>query len=252
VSLVTPAPILGALEGRRRGVGVSAIALAGWLAGQILAVVAASVAIRIAGTHLSIAELQKLAEPPTWFIATTLLGLWAGWSVGMLVVHRRFHVIDRSAFEFHARDLWLILLAPALQFVIALTYLAFGVHNTSGPTKHLLGSASGLSLVVISIMTIIGAPFFEEMLFRGTLLAGLRGLFSSHSIALTAVCSILLDGFIFGAGHGELLQLPALTALGCLLAWIYWRTGRLWPCFILHGSFNAIGVISTLVVVPHL
>ena len=50
----------------------------GFLGGQIVAEVFAAVTAAVEGSSGSLAAIAKLSEPPTWYIVSTLLGLWAG------------------------------------------------------------------------------------------------------------------------------------------------------------------------------
>ena len=43
---------------------------------------------------------------------------------------------------------------------------------------------------------------------------------------------------------GAALQLPALVALGLILAVLVLRTGRLGPGIFAHGAFNAVTVVA--------
>jgi len=47
------------------------------------------------------------------------------------------------------------------------------IHNFNGPTTKLTGAAHGGGFVVIAVLTVVGAPFFEELFFRGLVLKGL-------------------------------------------------------------------------------
>ena len=46
----------------------------------------------------------------------------------------------------------------------------------------------------------------------------------------------------FGLVHGFLVALPPLVVFGLGLAWVRTRADSVWPCFIAHGAYNALGV----------
>ena len=50
----------------------------GFLGGQVLAGVLVSVSAALAGQYHQLSALSKLAEPPTWYLVSTLVGLWTG------------------------------------------------------------------------------------------------------------------------------------------------------------------------------
>jgi membrane protease YdiL (CAAX protease family) len=157
----------------------------------------------------------------------------------------------KRVFRFKSRDLVWIPAAVGLQLAIGVVYNVFGVRGSSKPTDKIIGTSSGWSLALICLLTIVGAPLFEELFFRGALLIGLRDLVRSASVALTAVLAITIDGVLFGLAHAEWIQLPALAFVGMVLAWAYWSTGRMWPNLILHSSFNAMALIVVINVHAH-
>jgi membrane protease YdiL (CAAX protease family) len=77
----------------------------------------------------------------------------------------------------------------------------------------------------------------EEIFFRGFVFGGLRQ-------RLPFIGAALISAAIFGAFHytGErsLTVLPQLAALGVVLAWVYERTGSIYPTIAIHIANNAI------------
>jgi membrane protease YdiL (CAAX protease family) len=94
--------------------------------------------------------------------------------------------------------------------------------------------AIGLFFVVVSL----GAPAFEELLFRGFLYSSLRQRISANaSILLTAVI------FAFMHGSGRILHDPRtfplpILYLGIVLALIRERTGSVYPGMAVHALNN--------------
>jgi len=84
------------------------------------------------------------------------------------------------------------------------------------------------------------APFVEELFFRGFLYRALR---NGWGVAWAAIGS----GLIFGAIHFQPEFLVPLAGLGIASALLYEKTKSLWPCIILHGTWNTIVVFLTLV-----
>jgi membrane protease YdiL (CAAX protease family)/uncharacterized RDD family membrane protein YckC len=102
-----------------------------------------------------------------------------------------------------------------------------------------LGVNDSSLLVAITAVTLIAvvAPFAEELFFRGFFFSGLRSRLSLWPAAL-------ISGIIFGLPHipsGPLAAIP-LSGLGFGLAWLYNRTGSLWPCVFAHVINNALAL----------
>jgi membrane protease YdiL (CAAX protease family) len=80
----------------------------------------------------------------------------------------------------------------------------------------------------------IAAPVFEELLFRGAGYALLEP-FGRNA-------AVLLVGLSFGLIHGLVIGFPVIATFGIGLAYLRARTESIYPCMILHASFNAIGL----------
>jgi len=84
-----------------------------------------------------------------------------------------------------------------------------------------------------AVVTLI-APVVEELLFRGAGYALLEPF--GRNVA------VVLVGISFGLIHGLFVGFPVIAAFGIGLAYLRSRTGSVFPCMILHASFNAIGL----------
>lgn len=89
-------------------------------------------------------------------------------------------------------------------------------------------------LVQLFVM-VIGAPIFEEFIFRKLLI--------DRVIKYGEGLSILLSAFIFAMFHGNISQGIYAFALGAFLAFIYIRTGRIRYTMTLHMMINFMGSI---------
>ena len=100
------------------------------------------------------------------------------------------------------------------------------------------GSRAG-AYALSFIAVVLAAPITEELLYRGVGLSLL--------LARTAApVAVLVTAVLFGLGHGLVLSLAAFVWFGIVIAIVRLRTDSIYPAFIVHGAFNAIGMIAPL------
>ena len=89
----------------------------------------------------------------------------------------------------------------------------------------------GPALIIISFfLIVIGAPLSEEFVFRGAIFGGL--------LRFGFWPAALVSGFLFALVHFNLGLIPAFTAVGVGMAYLYYSRGSLWDNIICHGMFN--------------
>lgn len=223
-------------------VGVGVVA---FLCGQVAGLIGqwgVSAIIRFPG---GVMALSQLADQPWWSVSVGELGLWAGLS-GAIVWGFRRGLIRRDAHSWSWRwtDIFYVGLGVAAQGVVDLAYAPFHLKNLNAPTNKLFSSSHSWQVAVIGVITVIGAPIFEELFFRATIFSGLAQAWSSRRGGLAA--AVVVSGLLFGAAHGEPLQFIGLAAVGVLLAAVLYRTQRYLPSIITHASFNGITFVALL------
>jgi membrane protease YdiL (CAAX protease family) len=89
------------------------------------------------------------------------------------------------------------------------------------------------------IATIIFAPLFEEVFFRGFLFEGFR--YSK----LGAAGAIFVTSLVWAGFHMQygLFQIASIFVLGIVLGVVRYRTGSLWPPIIMHALNNFLAVL---------
>ena len=100
--------------------------------------------------------------------------------------------------------------------------------------KQLTGGPIWLSLLTTAVL----APVFEEWLCRGMVL---RGLLQKKSPAT----AIVLSALFFAALHLNPWQALNAFIIGCLLGYVYYRTGSLWLTMLMHATNNALAVVMS-------
>ncbi len=92
-------------------------------------------------------------------------------------------------------------------------------------------------MAVAVIYTVVVAPICEELVFRGLMLSTLKD-------KVPRWASILGIALIFGLIHSFPIGFIYAFSLGLLLGWLYYYTGSLLPCIIVHALFNATNYLS--------
>jgi membrane protease YdiL (CAAX protease family) len=231
----------------------------GFLGGQVLAAVLVGVAAALAGHFHQISNLSKLSEPPTWFVLSTLCGLWGGF-FGAAVLASRLRGTKRLAGDLGIRFRWIDTVGVPIgiggQFLVALIYVPIAPHvhdfhqRFAAPAQRLTGGSHGVGYALVAMATVAGAPFFEELFFRGVLLRALARLFGRWGGWVGPALAILVSGTLFALAHAESLQSLGLAVFGVVLGIVSYRTGRLGMSIVAHASFNALALSA--VVVPAL
>ncbi|MBV8961309.1 MAG: CPBP family intramembrane metalloprotease [Actinobacteria bacterium] len=222
------------------GMGDAVAGLAiGLVAGGLIAAIATAVTGKVDGLPVTIAGL---------------VGLWIGLAGVPVLASRRkgsCSLADDFGLRLVARDIPVGIAAGFVgQFVIVRLvveiFQAFA-HNidVAQQTKNVTGNPEGLGLAVLAPFLVLGAPFVEELFFRGLVLRSLARRFGP---VIGVVGSSVLFGLVhFQTGMGaasDAALMCAIGAFGLLLAYLAVRTGRLGPGLVAHATFNAITVIA--------
>lgn len=111
--------------------------------------------------------------------------------------------------------------------------------DVSNEAQKLVDSASGAGVLVLVLVVCVGAPFAEELFFRGLFLRAVE-----KRWALTA--AVVVTTVLFGLTHFQGIQLPALLVFGAVAGVLAARTGRLGAPILCHIGFNAWTVLLLL------
>jgi membrane protease YdiL (CAAX protease family) len=231
------------------------IGLLGFLIGQILAGILIVIVAAVTGHSHSLAAIAKLSEPPTWYIVSTLLGLWAGFGGAPWLASRvrgTGNLVRDVGLRFRPVDVLGLAVGAGGQWLVALIYVPISHHvhdftqRFDAPTQKLTGSSHGVGFAVVAVLTVVGAPFFEELFFRGLLLRSLARLFGTWGRWVGPALAIVVTGVLFGLAHYEALQFAGLATFGVILSLVSYLTGRLGMNMVAHASFNLVAVVATL------
>jgi membrane protease YdiL (CAAX protease family) len=218
---------------------------------------------------LGIAGAEDSDEASLVVIALVQTTLWVGMIGSIAVVLRRRHA---SLGDLGLRGRWIdvpvgVALGVLCQLVLVplmswpwVTLLGRDLDEIEEPACRLAEKADGspLGVVLLFVITVIGAPIVEELFFRGfvqraAVAAFSRGASTDDATAaekarrVGAALGILVTALLFGLTHFQVLQAPALVAFGIVLGVLAHRSGRLGTSIVTHMAFNATTVVSLLV-----
>lgn len=189
---------------------------------------------------------------PTWAMAVSIIAMWST----MLVLLRRF-VPAMPSLSPTAMSSWFRRsdIAIGIPLGIATQILIVGVvnwplqkiwpdtFNSEEVTKRatdLVEGAQGIWLLVLALVVVVGAPFVEEVVYRGTMQPALTSAWGTPvGMGIVAV--------IFAAIHQSGVEFPGLLAVAVVFGLARHRTGRLGLSIVTHMSFNATALLIVLV-----
>lgn len=219
------------------------VAVVGFVGGEVLAVVLVLAAIGLGASSRS---------PLTLLLSG--VGLWIGLFGACVVSVRRYgsgSLRDLGLVRAVPGDLGVGALAALVgrvtTIVIAVVVvLAFGLDDFARETSVTGAGVSPLGAVVVVVVVVGGAPFFEELFFRG-LVQGVL----THRIGARA--AIVVQAVAFAVVHYQIgmsaaqavLTFSMIAPVGVLLGSLRWRYDRLGPGIAAHAIFNAFAVAVT-------
>jgi uncharacterized protein len=218
-----------------------------WLVGNV---VGASV--------ISAAGYSSQSDAPVWVTVVLAVGLWAPMLVGMWVLSDRLgrpqtvrstlgwrHFADEYGLRFKLVDLVGVPVGVLAQLVVVrLVYWplergwpdTFSRSRVERNARDLYDQAHGGWLVALVAIVVIGAPFVEELMYRGLLQgAVVRRLNDAVAVVIVAA--------FFAAIHFRWIEFPGLFVFGLILGVCALRTGRLGMGIAAHMAFNATGLL---------
>jgi len=123
-------------------------------------------------------------------------------------------------------------LGVSLNFFISGVMALLPIPDTEQPFEALLGD--NLVLMLFSMALI--SPFLEEVIFRGAVQNRLIKMMGAPG-------AVILQAFLFGLIHLNLLQGAYAFAIGVIIGAVYLWYGSIWVPVAIHVVFNATSVI---------
>lgn len=213
-------------------------AVLGFAAGQLVGGLLGTVVAVASGTPAS-----KLTTSVPVVLAGEI-GLWAGLLGACLLVSRRYGTrsLGRDfGLGFKPVDIFYglgaAIAALAVDIVVSSAFLHTRFHGSN--TQLLTGQRNNnAAFAVVTLIVAVGAPFFEELFFRGLIRTALLS-------RLAPGAAVLGQAVLFGLAHyqpsngpGNVSVIVGIAGIGLVLGIVAQRTGRLGAGMIGHGLFN--------------
>ncbi len=173
------------------------------------------------------------------YIGVQELGMFlAVWLLGMLPKRLSFREVGFRS----TAAMWILLGAGlALPLIVlrgALAYaiveaLNIDISNLEQMSEMITSGTDPATIAGTLILVSLVVPFVEELFFRGVVFKWLRG-----KLGLWA--SAILSGLIFGIFHLDPVQGFSTWILGIACAWMYEKSGSLWPALAMHLVTNLV------------
>lgn len=195
-------------------------------------------------------EARPVLDPGALVVSIGFQFLMAGAVVAM--VGRRMNLVSWLGLRWQGWP-WILLIAPGAVIFMWLVFgglqysgyvkwmESLGVETVQDTVKLLQESNDPVILGLMTFAAVIAAPLCEEIVFRGYFYPVMKK-FGGFRVA--AVCSAL----VFAAAHGSVTALLPLFIFGCVLVFLYEKTGSLWAPIATHLCFNGATVLVQLAV----
>jgi membrane protease YdiL (CAAX protease family) len=211
----------------------------------IITIVVASLLLRLAGEDddwLTKGELLGFPVPLALalLLEAFFLGavyLYAGMKHGATIQQLGFIQPGGRKPYLLALGAWLAVLAALIVWNLLTQIIGIDLLKIPEPADELV-DYTGVKLAISIIVIGLFGPFCEEIFFRGFALpvfARRYGLWGG----------ILISAALFSAFHFSIGALVPIFIFGIVLAWLYVRTGSIYPSMIAHSVQN---IVATLLV----
>ena len=120
-------------------------------------------------------------------------------------------------------------------FVVTAIVAQFGnADEDQGLIPESFDSSRAAQFAAYATVVVLVAPVVEELMFRGVGFALLEPLGQTPAILLT--------GLAFALVHGLVIGFAVIASFAVGLGYLRGRTASIYPCIVLHASFNAFGL----------
>jgi membrane protease YdiL (CAAX protease family) len=196
-------------------------------------------------SFLSLNPGQFNLQAKAIYVVVSYLALTISSLAVLYLAIKPFRPLPPDWFRFNFFSPWILwglggyfVALPLVIIVSLLNQLIWQGQGGSNPLLTLaLESQNTFALLCFAFTASLAAPFFEEIVFRGFLLASLTRY-------LPVWGAIALSSFIFALAHQNLSEVLPLTVLGCVLGFVYTRSKNLLSSMLVHSLWNGGTLLS--------
>jgi uncharacterized protein len=221
------------------------LAIAGFIGGQVLSIGVVLVSLALGATSRSVVTL---------FIGE--LALWSGLFGACKLAVRKYgtgSLRDLGLLRPRLGDLGIGSLAALVArvgtlIIAVILVLLFSLDDLTRDTSVTNDAGvSTLGAIVVIIVAVFGAPFFEELFFRGLVQGVLTRRYGGRIASFAQAEAFGLVHYQIGMTRGQvMLTFSMIMPVGFLLGCLRWRYQRLGPGMVAHAVFNAMAVAIAL------
>ena len=155
------------------------------------------------------------------------------WLLTLGLDRRSFLAFRRPASWWRATGIAALVLVAVL--AVGAAVAPFGdPEQEQGLIPESWDSSKVAQFAAFAAIVTVAAPIVEELMFRGV------GYALLERFGRTA--AVLIVGVAFALTHGLVAGFPVIATFGIGLAYLRSRADSIYPCILLHASFNAAGL----------
>lgn len=215
-----------------------------WLGCYSVAVV---LSIVVTPSDISGGDSAATDNPTIWVLALSALGLWLPFIFMLRWVARRAGTDLRTYFGLRFVKIdWLGIPLGIFCQVVLMNVInwplnkwwpsTFNSQRIETRARDMVDAAHGAWFIVLFLVVVVGAPFVEELVYRGFIQGGLQA-------RLGSTWALIITAGWFTVVHLEPIEFPGLFAFAVVLGLCYRRTQRLGLSMVTHLAFNATGLL---------
>ena len=137
--------------------------------------------------------------------------------------------------------------AGALAVALTQLFPQERLRDTAEPVIQLRDGV--LPVLVVTLILVVGAPFFEELFFRGLVQGAFTNGFGARfALFAQAVCFGLVHFRVGMSASQAIITVVTIGATGLVLGSTRWHYEKLGPGMVAHALFNAVVVVVVVLV----